>query len=127
MNISEITSGVSSGVAKAGETIKNAAIWTGRQIAAGFSKLGELIKSAWNAAFPFIKTAATKTLDFLRTAPGMGIIGITAGAVLTYTACELKNNKMVATAFHICAITCFVGAGVAIGLGVANGFTTPLF
>lgn len=126
MNISEITGGISSGAAQVGETIKSAALWTGRQIVTGFGKLDNLIKSAWNSAIPFIKTAATRTLEFSRTAPGMCLVAITAGTVLIYTASQLQDDESLALALRVTGAICFIGAGAAMTLGALNGFTTPL-
>ena len=127
MSIPIVKGGFTEGLAKVGETIKNAALWAGRMIKTGFVKLAEAIKTLWNNALPFLKDAAVKVATFLKTAPGLALLGGLLGTVLGVTAETVNDKKHVAIALRIAAAAAFVGTGIAIGVGITNGFSTPLF
>lgn len=127
MSIPVVKGGFTEGLAKAGEAIKNAALWAGRMIKTGFVKLGEAIKTLWNNALPFLKDAAIKVGTFLKTAPGLALMGGLLGTVLGVTAETVNDKKYVAIALRIAAAAAFVGTGIAIGVGITKGFTAPLF
>ncbi len=126
MNITAIQSGIGEAASKVFGSLKDAAIWSGHQISKGFDKFAELMKSAWNAAFPFLKDLAIRTADFLKTAPGMGLVLGVTSLVLGYTAHSMSDKKWISLALQVSSITLALGAGAVLGYGYATGLTTPL-
>lgn len=127
MNIKEITGGCQEGLVKAGEAIKDAALWAGRMIKTGFTKFAEAITKLWNISSPILKEVAIKTLTFLRSAPGFAMLGGLLGTALGVTAETLsEDKKYLAVILRIAAAVAFVGMGIAIGVGIVTGFNAPL-
>lgn len=126
MNLTPIEKGIGETASTAFEAVKNSFSWLGRQISVGFTKFADVMKSAWNAAYPFIKDLAVRTADFLRTAPGIGLILGATSLVLAYTAQSMNDQKYVAAALQVTAILTAVGAGAVLGYGYATGLSTPL-
>lgn len=126
MNITPIQKGIGEAASTAFEAVKNAFSWLGHQISVGFDKFAEVMKAAWNSAYPFIKDLAIRTVDFLRTAPGIGLVlGVTSLA-LGYTAQSMSDKKWIALSLQVSAIAAAVGAGLVVGYGYATGLTNPL-
>ena len=126
MNIGSIQGGIGETATKVFESIKDTAVWTGHQITKGFDKFVELMKSAWNAAFPFIKDLAVRTADFLKTAPGIGLVLGVSSMVLGYSAISMKDNKLASLALQVASIATAVGAGAVLGYGYVTGMNSPL-
>lgn len=136
MTIGSIQSGISEAAAKVFTPIKNAAAWAGHQITKGFDKFSELIKTAWNTVFPFLKNLAIRTTDFLKTAPRMGLVlgasSLVLGAsslALGYAAHAAHTNhekKWVSASLQAASIVTAIGTGIILGYGYAIGFHAPL-
>lgn len=126
MNITPIQKGIGETASSAFEAVKNAFSWLGRQISVGFTKFADAMKSAWSTAYPFIKDLAIRTADFLRTAPGIGLVLGATSLVLGYTAQSMSDKKWVAAALQVTAILTAVGAGAVVGYGYATGLNNPL-
>lgn len=119
-------SAISNGASSILQAFKNAVAWTGRMVKVGFEKLGEAIKYVWNNSLPFLKNVFTQVANFLRTAPGIGLISGVLGTAFLATAEGVKDQKWVAIGLRVAAAAAFIGTGVAIGLGFAAGWTTRL-
>ncbi|MFQ5729273.1 MAG: hypothetical protein ACE5GN_02815 [Waddliaceae bacterium] len=126
MNITAVKSEVVSGASKATEAVKKAAFWAGRMIKLGFNKLATLVKYCWSKTLPYLKLAYAKTGQFLKTSPGLALVGVLSGIAFGTAAESINNKKWVSVPMRIAAGACFIGSGVAIGLGMAKGFKTPL-
>lgn len=133
MTIGSIQSGISEAAAKVFTPIKNAAAWAGHQITKGFDKFSELIKTAWNTVFPFLKNLAIRTTDFLKTAPRMGLVlgasSLVLGAsslALGYAAHTYHEKKWVSASLQAASIVTAIGTGIILGYGYAIGFRAPL-
>jgi hypothetical protein len=127
MNIAPIQKGIGSSATRVAESIRDAANWAGRQIVNGFQKFAELMKSAWNTVYPFLKEVAVQTTSFLRTGPGVALMAGVAGSFLAYSSVQMKDQKWIALALQVSAYAAFIGAGVALGLGLSKGLSAPLF
>lgn len=125
MTTEAVQGSFSEGLANAGEAIKEGAIWFGRAIEEGCIWLADAIKSAWEIASPHLKDAAMKTLEFCKTPAGFSVMGGVVGIVLGVSA-EAVEHKSIAIALRIAAAAGFVGAGIAIGVGITNGFLIPV-
>lgn len=126
MELAAIKASFASGASKAAEAIKNAAVWAGRMIKTGFDKLVDVVKLCWDKAVPFVKDLFSRLGQFLRTAPGIALVGGVAGTVLGVAAESIENNRWTAIALRVGAAACFVGTGVAIGVGLSTGFNVPV-
>lgn len=117
---------VSEGFSNFIEAVKNGVFWLGRVIKEGCIKLGEAIKAAWDSAYPYLKDAALKTFEFLKTPAGFSVLGGLIGIALGVSAEAVNEKKHVAIALRVAAAAAFVGAGIAIGIGITYGFLTPV-
>lgn len=126
MTIGSIQSGISEAAAKVFTPIKNAAAWAGHQITKGFEKFSELIKTAWNTVFPFLKNLAIRTTDFLKTAPGMGLVLGASSLALGYAAHTNHEKKWVSASLQAASIVTAIGTGIILGYSYGIGFHAPL-
>lgn len=81
-----------------------------------------------NTVWPFIQNAAAQTWTFLRTPAGFITMGGSLGLGLAYLASKVNEDEQpfLKGALHVAAVAAFVGTGIVVGLGVANGFTAQL-
>jgi hypothetical protein len=71
MEISKVKDGFVAGIKSAGSAIKNAAIWSGRKISAGFNNyIIPAVKSAWEGT----KIGFERMFAFFRTGYGLGTL-----------------------------------------------------
>lgn len=126
MSIGKIQGGIGETATKVFESVKDAAIWAGHQITKGFNKFVELVKAAWNVVFPFLKDVAIRTTDFLRTAPGIGLVLGATSMVLGYNAIQNHDKKWLSLALQVATVATAIGTGAVLGYGYATGLNTPL-
>lgn len=122
-----IQSGVGSTVGKCFESIKDAVIWSGRQISAGFFKLVELLKATWNKVQPILKDFAIKTGQFLRTTTGIGLLLGTISLGISFSANRMDNKKWCSTALQITSFVLAIASGALLGFSFAMPQSTRLF
>ena len=84
------------------------------------------VTKAWENVKPFLTDFAIKAATFLRTAPGIGGLAVLVGAIFAFSA-DHVDDKWGRLALRICGAAFFIGAGIALGMGIVNGMTVPLF
>ena len=126
MNIAPIQKGIGETATKVFESVKSAASWLGHQITKGFDKFVEMMKAAWSTAYPLIKDFAIRTVDFLRTAPGLGLVLGVSSLALALAADSKCDNKWASRALQVSSIALAIGAGAFVGFGYATGLNNPL-
>jgi hypothetical protein len=82
-----------------------------------------------DTAWPATQTFAQKTWTFLRTPAGFITTGGALALGLAYLSTKVNSDEqpILKAALQVAAVASFVGVGVVIGLGIANGFTAVLF
>lgn len=152
MNIDAVKEGIVSGATQAAGAIKDAAIWMGRKISEGCSALADLIAKCCSAVAgfasrsasaigdfvkntvvpffkndvgPALKTAGQHTVAFLRSPAGLAVVTGATGLGLGIGA-EFAKNKALAVGLRVGAVASIAASGVAVGLGISNGFTTQI-
>ncbi len=81
-----------------------------------------------NTVLPFVSNIASQTWTFLRTPAGFitscGVLGL----ALAHASSEVDKAEfpLLKDALQIASVASFIGAGVAVGLGVAYGFTAVI-
>lgn len=111
---------------EAGFALEPAAPTLGQQIKDGFIKFLESVKQIWLKYLPDIQQAVYKAGMFFRAPAGFALAGGLAGMTLAIIAEVVSDNKYVAIALRIAAIVSFVGMGIAIGIGISQGFLVPI-